>query len=286
MSRPRVAGWYPDPSDPALLRHWNGEDWDERSRHLPGWVIASDELDLADFEGPPAVAPDSPYRGGSLPALTAPGPVGASHRRRPTPPLGVWRPPPPATYSALDGAGGNAGRRRSGTSARRRGLALLVVAALLVLSVSGAVAGSLTPSSNPLAPDTAFLRKANSACVTTLGGVRPVASGPADTSPAAVQAAQTDLAGLSRSILRLSEAPGATSVISGWLHLWQVWATARLAEAREAAAGYGPVPTSAPGSEGAEAQAAAAEADSFAVHHGLYDCSLEYQPTSAILPVP
>lgn len=286
MSRPRAAGWYPDPTDPALLRHWNGEDWDDRNRHLPGWVIASDELDLAGFEVPPAVAPDSPYRGRSLPALTAPAPQGASHRRRLTPPLGVWRPPVPATPTALDDPGGGADRRRRGTTARRRGLALVVVAALLVLTISGAVAGSLTPSPNPLAPDTAFLRKANSACVTTLGGVRPVASGPADTSPAAVQTARADLAGLSRSIRRLSEAPGATPVIAGWLHLWQVWGSARLTEARDAVAADGPVPSSTPGSAGADAQAAAAEADSFAVHHGLYDCALEYQPTSAILPVP
>lgn len=285
MSPQRAAGWYPDPTDPSLLRHWDGNDWDERRRHLPAWVIASEELDPVSFEVPPVAAPDSPYRGRSLPALTAPAPGGTTRRRRLTPPPGVWRPPGPATPRSLQHPGDGAERRRRGTTARRRGLALLVVAALLVLSVSGGLAGSLTASPNPLAPDAAFLRYANSACVATLGAVRPVASGPADMSPAAVATARADLAGLSRRIRRLSEAPGATSVVAGWLHLWAVWGSARLAEARAETAG-GPAGSAAADAAGSDARAAATEADSFAVHHGLADCALQYQPTSAILPVP
>lgn len=294
MSRPRAPGWYPDPADPALLRHWNGEGWDERRRHLPGWVIASEELEVADPASPPAATPEGPYRGRWLPALTAPAAGGASRRRRLVPPPGVWHPPLPPTSRTGTAPRHDGGDRRRGGAKRRRGVALMVVAALFLLSVSGTVAGSLTPSANPLAPDTAFLREANTACVTSLGGVRPVASSASGaSSPAAVQAARVDLAGLSRRIRRLAVTPGAAPVVDNWLHLWVVWGSARLTAA-EAAAGAGrtgsgsgsAASTSSADAAGSHARAALAEADAFAVRHGLADCTLGHQQTSAILPVP
>ncbi len=302
----RAPGWYPDPTDPARLRHWDGEVWDGRERHLPAWVIASDELGPAELAAPPEGALDAPFEDRSLPAMTAPAAGGVVRRRRPLPAAGVWRSPAAPLPQLRPGAAEAPDQRRWSARTRRRGIALFALAALLVLSVSGTVASSLAPPANPLAPDTAFLREANAACVSTLGAVRPVASSAgAGATPTAVMAVGAELSGLAGRIHRLSEAPGATSVVAGWLRLWKTWSAERLAEARALAGEGGTAPASSrpgassPGAAGSgratpaaaeaagtAAGAAASEADSFALHHGLADCSLRYQPTAAILPIP
>lgn len=39
---PSRPGWYRDPDNPRLLRHWDGAAWGERSRRLPAWSHAVD----------------------------------------------------------------------------------------------------------------------------------------------------------------------------------------------------------------------------------------------------
>lgn len=45
----RAAGWYPDPDDPAWLRHWDGRHWGGERRPRPAWA-------------PPARPPDPTQR--------------------------------------------------------------------------------------------------------------------------------------------------------------------------------------------------------------------------------
>lgn len=45
----RAAGWYPDPEDPAWLRHWDGHHWGRERRPRPAWA-------------PPAPPPDPAQR--------------------------------------------------------------------------------------------------------------------------------------------------------------------------------------------------------------------------------
>jgi hypothetical protein len=36
--QPTAAGWYPDPEDPASVRHWDGTGWGAERRPRPGWA--------------------------------------------------------------------------------------------------------------------------------------------------------------------------------------------------------------------------------------------------------
>lgn len=51
-ARARPAGWYPDPDQPSLLRHWDGRAWGRRVRSRPSWASAT----------APAAAPAPPSR--------------------------------------------------------------------------------------------------------------------------------------------------------------------------------------------------------------------------------
>ncbi len=47
---PSKPGWYKDPDNPRLLRHWDGSGWGDSSRTAPAWY-RSTELFLADERG-------------------------------------------------------------------------------------------------------------------------------------------------------------------------------------------------------------------------------------------
>lgn len=44
---PSKPGWYRDPDNPRLLRHWDGSAWGDAHRNAPAWYLAT-ELFLAD----------------------------------------------------------------------------------------------------------------------------------------------------------------------------------------------------------------------------------------------
>lgn len=323
MKRARYPGWYSDPDDPTLLRHWSGRQWDSRRRHVPAWSIATEEFHLLDPSQPPSEAtPDGSVHSEALPAVTTPFGSGSTRRRLALPPPS-WRSPAPPPFGDRLRSGPAARPRQRWLAGPRRLASLMVVVALIALTVSGAVNGGLRRPGNSLAADTAFLRDANAACVATLGAVRPAAapSGAthspttsasragegaagggtagvgatgAITTVAAVQAARSQLSDLSRRILQLARAPHATAYVTGWLRLWAAWGAARVRQARDTAAGTSGG-ASAAGASAAGASAAAAsaaaqsdarQADAFANHHGLNDCTLQGVPTTTILPVP
>lgn len=307
MRGARYPGWYPDPDDPALLRHWSGRQWDSHRRHVPAWSVATEELRLLDAAEPPSgPAPDGPVHTEALPAVTAPFGSGST-RRRLALPAPSWRSPAPSPFEDRPRIGPTARSRRRWLAGPRRLASLMVVVALIAVTVSGAVSGGLRRTGNSLMADTAFLRGANAACVATLGAVRPVVGqsgatgGATPTVPtvptvATVQAARSQLAGLSRRILQLASAPHATADVTGWLGLWAAWGAARASQARNATSSGQPHGSGGAGGQshggGSAATAAAAAqadvrgADTFASHHGLSDCTLQGVPATTILPVP
>lgn len=315
MTRARHPGWYPDPDDPTLLRHWSGRQWDSRRRHVPAWSIATEEFRLLDPSEPPSEpTPDGPVHTEALPAVMAPFGSGSTRRRLALPPPN-WRSPAPSSFGDRPRTGPTVRPRQRWLAGPRRLASLMVVVALIALTVSGAVNAGLRRPGNSLTADTAFLRDANAACVATLGAVRPVAApsgatgGPttpggraggeaagggtagvgaagAVATVAAVQAARSQLSGLSRRILQLARAPHATAYVTGWLRLWAAWGTARVRQARDATAGTSGGPSPAGVSAAAAAQSDVRQADAFANHHGLNDCTLQGVPTTTILPVP
>jgi hypothetical protein len=301
MRRPgrMQSGWYRDPADPTLLRHWGGGGWDGRRRHVPAWSLAATELDAGD--GPPRAGPDGavyegPVREAALPAAasTAPGaarrvPLAARPDRRPgAHPLSPGR-------HAMQGRGAVGGR---GWSRSRHPLAAaLALLGVVAVTMAGSIVGTTRrdPRLPALAPDTAFLRRADVACATAIGGVRiqtPTAISPAGVAGgvtvSAVDAANNRLDVLAGRIRALATADGLTAAVAPWLSDWYAYATARRRSAAFDAADPRPTGAAARSASTLATMAGsdATRADRFARANGLAGCSLVGSSTPAIEQIP
>jgi hypothetical protein len=307
--RGRVRGWYRDPADPTRLRHWSGDGWDGRSRNLPGWSIASADLDAraplrSGDDGPVLDGPvgASALRPATLPA--AAGSEGARLRRQPPP--AALRSSRHASHHPASGAGQTTPPRREAIWRRPRlpmlvvtaavGLAVLVLAAVL----GGALHAALPAAASPLGRDTAFVRAADAACLTSMAPARTAtgetlgpAGGSAMPTVATVESANRQLDALAARLRRLGSHLPAGSGLRSWLSAWSRYAAARLAASVSAARNAsGPAAATSAGTTGAVAEqlgaarSTAEHADDFAVANGLLDCTLLPHPVASYEPIP
>jgi hypothetical protein len=269
---PTFAGWYPDPSDPVRLRHWNGRTWDPRLRTVPAWAVGSRDYVLVESSrrrGDPML--EGPVHAASLPAIA----TATAQLSRPAPRPGSPSRPTGSRSGAGAGpptSGWAIGARpvRSSSWSRPR-LALMVVTSLigLVVLVLAATVGFTprTPGTTTLAQDTTFIRSANIACGEGMAATRlPNASG--IPSVAAVATANSNLAHLAARIEALPVVASGRSSIQGWLNAWEQYGADRQKEAASGSAANGP------GSWASTVSLEADTADAFATADDLGNCTL------------
>lgn len=245
----RPQGWHLDPHDPTIVRHWDGERW-QQVRSRPTWSLATGEI-VIDAEGRfgvPGPVVEGPARPATQRATTKALGIGAESRpvtagpaplRSPSGPAGArGRHLPPA------GLSDDAITQPPWASSRRP----LVIFAVIVLAAVTALAASVGWSNvRPPVPDpipSGFVTQASQACAAGLGPQRP-ATLPPDAASATAEVSQ--VANVTAALAQIATSTGARSAVTIWLNSLQQYVTDEQQRATVLAAlGASGTPTSSP----------------------------------------
>jgi hypothetical protein len=274
---PRVPGWYVDPDDSEVLRHWAGS-WTTRRRPRPGWTVGHADFTIdGAMHGPVLEGPARHGAWSSAPEATR---VVAPTRVRSAPT------PDPGRLTPWDGpTAANLGwprpRDRAWGPPRlvrpRRPLVALGALVIIAVLVAAATTG-LAARPEPLI-SSAFAAQANRACAASLSeSVAPsaaTAAGEAAGLAAAAQRVNTLAATLTNLAGDTLSAPTVGLWLLGWSR-WSVAAEGYASSLRSSSANL-TSPTLEALASGARLDAA--HANAFADAHGLSRCAL---PVNAI----
>lgn len=279
--RPR--GWYPDPTDPTSVRHWDGDRW-ERARTRPAWDVSAGDL-VVDVEG--RFDTSGPWEGPAVEGPVRPAPDRAAAGALGVGSESVRGQTRPAPLGSGAGSGGSraghfppVGARRDvaprppWTSSRRPLVAFVLVAVVALVAVAASVVGRPSRPPTQQAPvPSGFVTQASRGCATMLGTRRPSAL-PTDLAALGAEVAQiTTLTGSLRTMATIT---GAGDQTAGWLAGWQRFTV----DEQDRATALGTQPPSSPGPApdastlARRALAEAGTADRFAMVNGLQACTI------------
>lgn len=286
----RSPGWYPDHEDPTRLRYWNGA-WTARRRARPAWDVCNVDWQPPDSDTPQAHVLEGPVRTAELPAIATAVSRGREVIRSSDTPLSGRRRPghQPALVARVTHHRPRDPARRSppwsGQHDAMMILCLIAVVAVLAMFVSVGMARRPVYTQWVLS-DQAFIAQANAACASTLPGLRepspqaPTASGSQALEPATVATDATGIDALASGLLTIPLRGVDRLHIQGWLADWHIYT----ADERAYAAYLEQPPAQADPAQTskllADAGAAMARADTFAVDEGLVSCTLSAHPGS------
>jgi hypothetical protein len=222
-------GWYVDPQEPWLLRHWDAKTWSERVRPRPNWLsralvfeVQEENLDRCTAEGPsrPEEVQAPLARAGRSTAKVAPWPLGrprqtARQSSRPRPQVpGLARRPRSATSNRLDQV-----RRPLVVMASLVAVAAAVAVSSIVMTKPPYDSASRLLAQNGQPSLGSFAKQASRDCAATLPKFRAALDAEADGPSITSAAHQVDLLRLRLAAIPISRDVAAP--VKAWLQDWQ-----------------------------------------------------------------